>query len=341
MTDPGKPPADKQPDENERLQDGTINRDPREGTRKVKNPTVARVLTVRQILDASEQRAKTAKDRGYCTTGHWYIDEATGGMMGGDCWLLGADTSVGKSSFAIMLVDVNLKLNRRILIVTSEDDESLYGDRLMCRRSGINAKNYRNGNLTPEEWELVAQTRAAGEPIPVYMDARESFIEDLDPQIDAVIKQQAIDLVVFDYLQEFRSKRRWQDERIKYKEIAAVMRRVVKRNKKCGLILSQLTMTENTKIPSKRNIRETRDVSNAAETILILFIPENDIKDEDKTKTEPRFKAGSRVALIDKCKRGPRGGMFGLKWDDTTASFGVTANPDDQYDNLGDFADDD
>lgn len=350
-----------QPDENERLKEGTLPRDPREGAKKVKGEEAARVLTVRQILQASVERAEQAKNRAFCTTGHWQIDGATGGMMPGDCWLMGADTSVGKSSWAIFLADINIKRDKRVLIVSSEDDEALYGDRLMCLRSGVHAQKYRDGDLTDEDWASIRATRDRGEPIPVYCDARENTIEGLEPHLDKIIKEQAIDLIVFDYLQEFRSKRRWQDERIKYKEIAAVMRRIVKRNKKCGLITSQLTMTPNTKTPNKHNIRETRDVSNAAETILIFYIPEQDVKvvgqDSKGNETETDevlFHKGDRVALVDKCKRGPRGGKFLLDWNTDTASFKISRDPkeieqeriDRTYgneadpDDIGDFADD-
>jgi replicative DNA helicase len=346
----GKPNGHGEPDENERLKDGTINKDVRDGTHRVKGEEAPRVLTVPQILDASVERALQAKGRAFCTTGNHWVDAATGGMMPGDCWLFGADTSYGKSSWAIMLLDLNLRAGKRVLIVTSEDDESLYGDRLMCRRASLDAKRYRNGTLNAAEWGKIRDTQARAEPVPVYMDARPHVMEKLAPQLDKVIKEQAIDLIIFDYLQEFRSKQRWQDERIKYKEIAAMQRRVVKQNKKCGLILSQLTMTPGKKTPDKHNIRESRDVSNAAETILIGFIPEQDIKVDDTDDVQ--FHAGERVVLIDKCKKGPRGGRFEMPWDDRTASFIEVIEPEqarlnrlaaeEQYDDgdLGGFAED-
>ena len=359
MTEQGKSDGH-QPDENERLKNGTIPKDPEEGTKTVKGEKAPRVLTVKQILQASVDRAKEAKNRTWCSTGNYYIDEATGGMMPGDCWLLGADTSTGKSSLAIMMVDVNIRQSRddhgqprpgkRILIVSSEDDESLYGDRLMCRRAQIDAKRYRNGTINKEEWAKITSTLARGEPVPVFFDGRLEPIEKIALQLDKIIKEQAIDLIIFDYLQEFRSRFKHQDERVKYKEIAAVMRRLVKKNKKCGLILSQLTMTPGKRLPDKHNIRESRDVSNAAETILILFIPEQDIKDDDTD--EVIFKTGERVVLIDKCKKGPRGARIGLPWDNTTASFLEVVEPEqarldrmaetvNMDDDIGDFAEDD
>jgi len=351
----------KYPDENDRLKDGTLPKDPKEGTKTVKE--APRVLTVEQILAASEERAKQAKGKKFCSTGHYLIDRYTGGMQDGDCWLFGAETSFGKSSFAIQLVDVNLKMEKRVLIVSSEDSEELYGDRLMCRRAGLDAKDYRDGNLTKEEWELVARTRASGEPVPVFVDARPHKIERLEAHLNKIVVDQSINLIVFDYLQEFQSTRKHQDERVKFKEIAAVMRRVVKGNKRTGIIMSQLTITPGKKSLDKNNIRESRDVSNAAETILIGYLQDTVVYEKDKngndvfvrnskgdyvyeTKDghEQRVRKilwgeGDRMLLIDKCKRGPRGDRVKLDWDNRTASFKVTKDPeqqriDDVYDNV-------
>jgi len=341
-------PPPKQPDENDELKAGTIHKDPKANATAVAGKDVPRVLTVPQILQASATRAEESKGHKHCTTGNDYIDDITGGLQAGDTWLMGADTSWGKSSWAILVTHLNIKLNKRVLIVTSEDDEALYGDRLMCLRGDLDAKRYRNGRLTKDEWAIVRHTIAAAEPVPVYVDARPHKLEKLVEHLDKIIKQQAIDLVIFDYLQEFQSSGRHQDERVKYKELGGIMRRVVKTNKKCGIILSQLTMTEQTKIPTRRNIRETRDVCNAAETILIGFIPTEHIYKTDAKgdKTdEIQFHAGERVFLIDKCKKGPRGRMIVMPWDDRTASFKQVIDPEQRridalYDDLGDIAED-
>jgi replicative DNA helicase len=341
--------AAKPPDENDQLKDGTLPKDPKADTKTVAGQDIPRVLTVQQILKASMLRAESAKTRAFCTTGNWFIDDATGGMQPGDCWLFGADTSWGKSSWAIMIVDVNLHAGKRVLIVSSEDSEELYGDRLMCRRAGVDAKLYRNGTLSEAEWKAVRETVAKGEPVPVFVDARAHRIEKLAPHLDKIIQQQAIDMVIFDYLQEFQSARRHQDERIKFKEIAAVMRKVVKLNKKTGIIMSQLTITSTKKYPDRNSIRESRDVSNAAETILIGYIPEEHIyvKDDDNKDTEEiLIEKGTRVTLIDKCKKGPRGGKFPMPWDDRTAAFTEVKDPEQQrIDNMAaqysDLADND
>ncbi len=103
---------------------------------------VPRIRTVAELLHGGQARANSKLTRAMCTTGHYRVDDATGGLKPGFVWVFGADTNWGKSSFLIMLADENIKANRRVLIVSAEDDEKLYGDRLLVRRSRVNADRF-------------------------------------------------------------------------------------------------------------------------------------------------------------------------------------------------------
>jgi hypothetical protein len=50
-----------------------------------------------------------------------------------------------------------------------------------------------------------------------------------------------------------------------------------------------------------------------------------------------QFHKGSRIVLIDKCKKGPRGDKFLLPWDDRTASFHEVVEPEQKR--INDMAD--
>ncbi len=299
---------------------------------------VPRVLTVKQILTASMERAFETQPTNICTTGNHRLDYITGGFKPGFVWVMGADTSWGKSSFLIMLADENLKRGKRVLIVSSEDTEGVYGDRLMVRRARINAMNYRDRRLADGDHSKVTDVVNNAESLPVYVDARRWPMEKLRGHLDKIIKEQNIDLIAFDYLQEFRSNGKHQDERIKFREIASIMRDLVKSNKRSGIIFSQLTINQDTRVPTKHNIRECRDVANAAEVILIGHQPDCEITVADGTTYPPNTK----MILVDKVKDGPRGAKFGLSWDEECACFNTETDPAvNEYDAvIGDTLDD-
>ena len=138
-----------------------------------------------------------------------------------------------------------------------------------------------------------------------------------------MIVEHGIDLVAWDYLQEFRTKERHQDERVKYREIAAQMRNVTKGANIAGLILSQITVSETKKTPDKHSIRECRDVSNAAEVVVLGFTPEADIKDSDQ---KVLVAAGRKCIKVDKAKDGQKRNVE-MEWDHDSACFNATERP--------------
>ena len=301
---------------------------------------VPRVLTVLDILTASVMRLD--QPRGVnCTTGNYELDRITGGFRPGFTWLFGAATSFGKSSWLVAFADDNIKRGKKVLIVSSEDTEEVYGDRLMVRRAKVDAMRYRDAKLHDFEREAVDRVLSEAEEVPVFVDARRYPVEDLVGHLKNVIREHKVDLVAFDYVQEFRSKRRFQDERVKFREIASMLRHVTKDAKIAGVIFSQLTTTEHTKIPTRDNIRESRDMAHGAEVIVLGFEPSATIPGPEGKP--PIAIEGEKCFFIDKVKNGPRNRIIKAPWNDEGAYFETHADPEqkridslaEQYDGVG------
>lgn len=313
--------SNKLPDENDKLKQGTLPNDPKQGAKPVneaakqKAELEPRVLTVDELLTSSHRRALAKRDKSErCTTGLGWLDAITGGFRAGDHWVIGAQTSWGKSSFAVMVTDENLVRDKRILIVSNEDSEEIYGDRLMCRRARVDAMRLRDGCLTEDEKQDIGEVVRKAERVPVFLDARRKQhrqAEWIAAQVERLIVNEQIDLVLYDYLQEFESKKRFQDERVKFKDVAATLRAVCKAHGKPSVLFSQITEVQGKRHPDKNSIRECRDVSNAAEVVLLGFTPsEGDHK-------------GEKCLFIDKVKQGPTGFIRALPWDPKSACFGA------------------
>ncbi len=331
----------KNADENDKAQKGTLPANPEGGTRPVKlAPKIAppRILTVKELLEASMLRAMSRAPSRSCTTGVAGLDRATGGFCPGQVWVIGADTNWGKSSFAVMVTDVNLQNGKRVLIVSSEDDESIYGDRLMVRRARVNALRFRDRKLHDDEYQRVTNVVASAAPDPVFLDARGKKAEKVASEVRWAIATHDVDLVIYDYLQEFRAERRHEDRRNEVSEVAAMLREVVKTSGKAGIIFSQITVQVGKKYPDKHSIRESRDVSNAADVIALGFTPNETLPGKDGQGT---VDAGTKCMLIDKVKQGIKG-TVPLEWDKEGAFFESDTRERDDVDDLSsDFEDGD
>lgn len=331
-------------DLNDRAKDGELPDDPMKGAKpmndaaKKKAAEAARVLTEKQLLQASMEAAFNRERPRIVSTGHWKIDMLTGGMKPGHVWLMAAETSFGKSTFLVEVVDLELAAGGRPLIVSTEDDEQIYGDRLMCRRAGVSAARMRDGKLRPEELDEISRVAAAGVDQPLFLDGRGFEVERLAKQLYEIIGDENITYVGVDYIQEIDSKRRHQDERLKFKYIAGLLRRVIKKRRITGTLFSQITEQTGKKYPDKNSVRECKDISNGAEVILIGFEPQETIE----TPKGETILPGSKCMKVDKAKQGSKG-IVVMSWDKRSASFNEVKRPvheseESFYDEWDDFS---
>jgi hypothetical protein len=315
------------PDLNDRLLADTLPEDPFKG--ETVSEDFPRISTVRDLLLESMRHCFDQTPRSFSTFGNPAIDEATGGAVPGEVTFLGADSSWGKSSYALMVADENAKLGRRVLVVSAEDSRLTFGNRLMRRRAKVSALDMRHRRLSKEELGRVADAASKGEPVPAFIDARSKSIEWLAPRLKAAIVEHKIDLLVCDYVGAFSKEKNISDQSQRG-TTQYIARTLVDICKTCtpagiaGLILTQLTLDERQPIPGKYSLRDAKDQVHMAENVLIGFIAPHDItsKGGDLIARE-----GDRCLKVAKAKEGESGkSLVVLPWDSHSACFGDPAD---------------
>jgi replicative DNA helicase len=316
--------AKKSDDLNDKLLAGALPPDPFSGA----TPTNVRarrrveqqpsIQTVRRVLAGiADEMLGERSNVDACTTGITELDAVTGGLRGGHVWVLGASTSWGKSSFAVAVADVNIQLGRRVLIVSVEDDPRLYGRRLIARRANVNAVGLRDGTLSRDELARVVDVIQKAEELPFVWFAVDQPAEKIAEHLEWAIEEHQIDLVILDYLHEFRGSGRFENRRDEVSRVAAALRGAIKAKQASGLILAQITQDPKDppdRLPSRLSIRDSRDVCNAAEVVVLGFTPKRSLRDLEMFE-------GRRYLLVDKNKDGPNGAIVDLEWDPLSASF--------------------
>jgi hypothetical protein len=184
------------------------------------------------------------------------------------------------------------------------------------------------------------------EKIPAYLDARGKTAEWTALAASRIATAENIDLVCFDYLQEFRTEKPEQDHRLTVKKIAGVLRNPIATAGRASILFSQLTFDATVKRahPGRDMIRDCRDVANAATVILLGYTPEEDVGSrDDPTTFVPK---GKKAVWVDKVKEGPAQFPIALDWDEEVACFkrvgpskAVDAGAEEMGDDI-DYADD-
>lgn len=284
------------------------------------------VLSVQGVLELARDHITRRDISPGCVTGTRELDGATGGIRTGYVWVCGADTSWGKSSWLLHVADLNLARERRVLVVSGEDAPELYGRRLLARRARVNAWALRDRRLSPGALRDVTDAVALAEARPFFLDGRGVAAERLASDIRSLVLGDRIELVLVDYLQAFGCVAKNQDRRTEVAHIARVFTDAIKASGAGGVLFSQITVDANKKTPDKHSIRESRDVSNAAEVVLLGY-EEDAGEDLDPNGKKAGKRPRRKMLFLDKNKDGERGLRVEIGWNNVWAGF----EPDADY----------
>jgi replicative DNA helicase len=273
------------------------------------------VPTVRTSLGRVFEAASSAKASRGVSCGIEAIDILIGGFRYERVTVLGASTSWGKSSFAVMGLDVGLRQDCSVLVVSGEDPESMYAQRLMARRANVNAMRLRDGMCRPDELSRMAGAAENGEDLPWFLNGIGKPVEWCARAIKHVVENERHDLVIVDYVQAFSCLKKTQDRRNEVTYIFRTFVDVIKASGAAGLILSQLRRLEDNEIPNIHDLKESGDVENGAEHVLLGY----HVKPKAVNGVEQEKK---RYLLLGKNKDGPTvSEPIEMPFDIMTASF--------------------
>jgi replicative DNA helicase len=258
------------------------------------------VRSLAALLSGVQVRASKSKPSRGVPCGVGIIDTLIGGFRPQRVTVLGASTSWGKSSFACMVTDVGLRAGARILLVSGEDPEDMYGQRMMARRAGVNAIRLRDGGpFTPDDHRAMAQAVQDAEDEPYFLSGIGKPVEWCAKAIEGVVAETNADLVIVDYIQAFSTTKRCQDRRNEVTHIFQTFASTIKASGASGLILSQLRRLEPNERPTMHDLKESGDVENGAEHVLLGF----NVVDKQKEGQPPPEK--QRYLSVAKNKDGP------------------------------------
>lgn len=289
-----------------------------------------RVMTVSEVMRSSWDEVTAPREvKKIITSTHYEIDRDTGGFCPEDVWVIAGVSQYGKTSLTIAIADENIKTGHRVLIVSGEDRPTLYGERLLIRRTRINRYRYKNNVMKMEELDRGITALNHAEHLPVYLDARGKSVEWAAKKVRHMVASEGIDLIFWDYIQCFQKDKATQDQRLGITYIARVMTDAIKTTGKAGALLSQVTPDDKAMIPDMYSIRDSKDVANAAEVVAIGFFPKAAVERDMDGRKVMLAKEGERCIVLAKNKPGPgpQNRIYRMGSDVTHGCFDVVRDP--------------
>ena len=229
-----------------------------------------------------------------------------------DVMLVIAPTNIGKTSFALTMLEGLLPKGIRGGLIQFEDSPRLTGDRILSKHSRVPSRALRARDLTYDQIESITTTAGVFHEMPPTMGYVVACIAG-GTEADAIrvatrmVRVHGCEVVAFDYAQAIRCSTREDNRRMELLAIGARIGVFAARNECVAIITSQVTEDDGAvdgKCPRLNQVRDCRDLASQATSAIGLWENEEGIVMGKMLKSKVEGK-GNRFAM----RRGP-GGMF-------------------------------
>lgn len=266
-------------------------------------------VTMRQAIDKAINTIEQYHARGGqligLPTGFMDLDKLTGGMMGGDVFVLAGRPSTGKTSMAMNIAErVSVEEKLPVGVFSLEMTHEQLVLRMLCSRSRVSLKNVRDGFMAQRDFPKLTMSAGKLSKAPIWIDDSNGLsIMALRAKARRMAMAYGIKLLIIDYLQLVKSSSENVDSR--QQEIADVSAGVKSLAKELNIpviLLSQLNREldrDKNRRPRLSDLRESGAIEQDADLVGILFKPK--LNDE-----EPENKEAVPVTLwLGKQRNGP------------------------------------
>lgn len=207
-------------------------------------------------------------------SGFYNLDKCITGLNKSDFILIGARPAMGKTSFALNLAhNVTMKAKKKCVFFCLEMSKMQLAERLLASQAGINAKKFRTGELTREEWVQLANAAEQFENAELYIDDTSSITV---PEIKSrVRKLRDVDMIIVDYLGLIQGSGRTENRVQEVSQITRSLKMLAKDLNIPVVVCAQLSRgTEGrgkSHKPQLADLRESGSIEQDADIVMFLY----------------------------------------------------------------------
>ncbi len=240
------------------------------------------------------------------TTGFDDLDDRTGGLQRSDLIIVAARPSMGKTTFAMNLVENALmSADKPILVFSLEMPAAQLLTRMLSSLGRINQTKVRNGQLEDDDWPKLTAAVNMLKNKPLYIDDQPGISpNEMRTRARRIVREHGeIGLIMVDYLQLMQIKTGKSEGRTaEISEISRSLKAIAKEMNCPVVALSQLNRSleqRPNKRPVNSDLRESGAIEQDAD--VIMFIYRDEVYNEDSPEK------GVAEIIIGKQRNGPIG----------------------------------
>lgn len=180
-----------------------------------------------------------------------------------DVMIIGAESSFGKTSLAL---NIALNQNKKVLICSLEMTKEQLIKRFIGMLGKVNSNRIRLGYLDANDWS------SATSALKLLKDKNIVLIDVSNlRQVQELIIKYSPDMVIIDYLQLLQSENPEGSRAAIIGELSRQVKQIARENNVALILLSQLSRTLELREPTLSRLKESGDVENNADIVLLLW----------------------------------------------------------------------
>jgi len=281
------------------------------------------VRPLKELLSEQFEKIEKLHEKGTritgVPTGFADLDKMTSGLQPSNLVILAARPAMGKTSLALDIAqNIALKEDIRVVIFSLEMSDTELAQRMMCAQGRVDSHRLRTGSVGPDDWSKLTEACARLEKAPItIVDTPGTNMLEIRALTRRLASQQAVGLVVIDYLQLMMSDGRYENRQQEIAKISRSLKIMARELKIPVLALSQLS-----RAPDKREVprpvlsdlRESGAIEQDADMVLFIYRPKNESGHMESTAE----------LIVAKHRNGPTG-TIDLVFQDKYTSFSSAA----------------
>jgi replicative DNA helicase len=247
------------------------------------------------------------------------IDDMLNGLQNGEMIIVAARPSMGKTAFAMNIIEA-VAGNHRLpcAVFSMEMGKHQLAQRMLCSRASIDAQKVRRGMLNADEFRRLASVVVELSKAPIWVDDAPGLtLLQLRAKARRLVRQHKIKLIVIDYMQLMDNPGP-ENRQQQISEISRGIKSVARELNIPVIALSQLNRAAEAREghrPRMSDLRESGSIEQDADVIMLLH------REDYYRMSEPDFTPDSIAeVIIAKQRNGPTGTVK-LTFDNKTTAF--------------------
>lgn len=262
------------------------------------------------VLNKFDELSKDKSSLKGIKTGFKKLDYITNGLHKSDLVIIAARPAVGKTSFAMNIVENVALQGYSCAVFSLEMGKEQIAERILCSVAGVSLGKAKKGNLEKSDWLKIKQAQQLLANAKIHID--DSAVirpRELISKCRRIKSRSGLDLVMVDYIglmtpDKVRNSDSRQNE---ISEISRSLKILAKELNVPVLALSQLNRAVETRKgrPQLSDLRESGAIEQDAD--IVMFIHRPDKNATEKEMAEGKVAANVAEILIEKHRSGPTG----------------------------------